>query len=627
MCGIAGVAGEVSQQDRDYVVSMCKALRHRGPDELGFHNADGIAMGIARLSIVDVANGQQPVCTPDGSVHAVMNGEIYNHRELRRGMVQPPASGSDAAVLPGMYRQRGDGFIETLRGMFAIALWDSNEHRLVLVRDRLGKKPLYLFPDSKRLWFASELKALLLLPHIRREVDPVALAAYLSLGYVPGSQSAVRGTHKLAPGHLGVYRDGSFEETPYWRLSFQSQSSGPVTKRSVAALGEQLRDQILDATRIRLESERPMGAFLSGGLDSSAVVAAMARNTGQVSTFSVGFKSAEFNELRYAARVASLYGTNHQEYVLDPSASDLVTAATEVFDEPFADSSAMPSLLVAKEASKSVVVALNGDGGDEAFGGYPRYRNFMKAYPNRRLPRGFVKALRAVSTRVDTSHLSTNARTGFRKYARIAASSPSERYERTMAYFFPEELARLVRSSTPLARDIATDMYGALWDGKLAHVPQPAKMMATDYVYYLPGDLLPKVDMTTMSASLEARSPLLDHKLVEWSAGIPSALHFYGGTTKGLFKSALEPWLPSDLIHRKKQGFSVPLEEWVQGPLRALIADTLLVRQPRYAEYLNRVEVSRMVSHGLRNGGAASRIWSLFVLEVWLQRLHGSSSV
>ena len=371
MCGIAGLAS-AGRPDAGLVRRMCDTLVHRGPDGSGFHDDDHAALGMRRLAIIDVAGSQQPVYNEDRTVAAVFNGELYNFPELREDLRRRGhrfVTNGDSECLVHLYEDYGDDLVHHLRGMFAFAIWDAAARRLLLARDRVGKKPLYWREDGASLAFGSELKALVADPAVHRRIDPVALHHYLTYQYVPAPWSIYQGIQKLPPGHLLSWQDGVTKVSRYWRLDCTQR---PVT--SIPEAAEQLRYLLLDATKVRMLSERPLGAFLSGGLDSSAVVAAMARQTsGPVKTFSIGFEDGQFDERAHARRLAEFYGTDHQEFVVTPAAMDVLPTLAWHFDEPFADASAIPSFYVARMSSQHVTVVLTGDGGDESFGGYQRY--------------------------------------------------------------------------------------------------------------------------------------------------------------------------------------------------------------------------------------------------------------
>jgi asparagine synthase (glutamine-hydrolysing) len=512
-----------------------------------------------------------------------------------------------------LYEEFGDELVHRLRGMFAFAIWDRRRRRLLLARDRVGKKPLYWRSDGTSLSFGSELKSLVSDPDVRREVDPVALHHYLTYQYVPAPWSIYRGIHKLPPGHLLVWQDGVHELRRYWNLDFTPRHAEDEDEAA-----ERLRDLLLDATRVRMVSERPLGAFLSGGIDSSAVVAAMARQSGErVKTFSIGFDDRNFDERRYARMLAELYDTDHHELVVTPSALDMLPTLVWHFDEPFADSSAIPSFYVARMSREKVTVVLNGDGGDECFGGYRRYLAMA------RTDRIRVPAVTQASlARIGSALLDRTApRSTLRKVARVLellGQPQSRRYAGLISYFTPAQ--KLALYTDEMREQVAhVDSYELL-DQVLAASRADStlgRIMDADINTYLPGDLLAKVDITTMANSLEARSPLLDHHLMEWAAGLPTGLKIRSGTTKYLLKKAVAPWLPAELITRPKMGFGVPLAAWLRTELRELSWDVLTDQTARSRGFFRPEAVVALLEQHSSNCDHSSRIWALIQFELW----------
>ncbi len=625
MCGIAGVVGPWAEGAQD-VRTMCSAMVHRGPDDEGYFDQQDAHLGMRRLAIIDVAHGAQPIFNESGSVVTVLNGEIYNYRQLA-GRLRMAGhwliTESDTETIVHLYEDHGAGLVDHLRGMFALAVWDRASGTLILARDRAGKKPLYYYEDSGRLWFASELKCLLALASTPREIDPVAHHLYLTYKYVPNPLSIFRGIRKLPPAHRLIWRDGKTRVERYWTLQFASEDQ--PSAEPVAVLAEQLREHLLEATSARMISERPLGAFLSGGLDSSAIVAAMARSSAQtIKTFAIGFSDEAFNELPHARRVAELYGTDHQELIVEPDVADLLPRLARAFDEPFGDSSAVPSFYLAQMARRHVVVALNGDGGDESLGGYTTYRHFLRLPPRWTLPRPGVRGMRRVSTFLQ-KHPTRSARINQAGIGldRLAAAKPSRRYARLTSTFSPELLESLylpdVRES--LRGVDSAEQHAAIWTAN-QHTDPVNRLLAMDISTYLPGDLLPKVDITTMAVSLEARSPFLDQRFMEWAALIPGSLKVRGNTTKYLLKEALAPWLPQDLIHRRKMGFAVPLATWLAGPLQPLVQDLLLADGSYVSTVFRPGALSSLVDGVSARRETAGQVWSLLMLELWHRGLH-----
>jgi asparagine synthase (glutamine-hydrolysing) len=598
---------------------MCDVLTHRGPDEDGYLHGDGVALGMRRLSIVDVVGGSQPAFNEDGTIAAVHNGEIYNFDDLRRelaGRGHRLTGRGDTETLVHLYEEHGSEMVHRLRGMFAFAVWDARQRRLLLARDRLGKKPLYYRVNGDTLAFASELKALLQDPEISGEIDPVALHHYLTLQYVPAPWSIVAGVSKLPPGHVLDWHDGRYQVRRYWRPDFT-----PRVPAHPDEAAEELRRRLLDATRVRLVGERPVGAFLSGGLDSSAVVAAMAQlSPTPVKTFSIGFADPCFDERRYARAVAERYGAEHHEMLVEPADLSILPELAWYFDEPFADSSAIPSYYVARLAASRVTVALTGDGGDEAFGGYRRYELVSRL--------GWLTLPGPVATASARLGRTVTDRTAHRSRMHLAGRAlellgerPSLRYARMMSYFTPEQ--KRVLYTSELARELSgVDTYTLLDRAyaESAATDPVGRVINVDVLTYLPGDLLVKLDLSTMANSLEARSPLLDQELVEWAVGLPTEYKVRRGQTKWLFKRAVAPWLPDELLHRPKMGFGVPLAAWLRGALRDLAHDVLTDGTARGRGLFRPDAVARLLREHDDGIDHAPRLWALLQFELWHRR-------
>jgi asparagine synthase (glutamine-hydrolysing) len=588
---------------------MCDAMLHRGPDGEGLYTDDQAALGMRRLAIVDVAGSDQPVYNEDRSVVAVFNGELYNHPELRVRLLAQGhrlTTDGDGECLVHLYEEYGEELVHRLRGMFAFAIWDRRAGRLLLARDRLGKKPLYWRSDQGSLAFASELKALI----GDDEVDPVALHHYLTFKYVPAPWSILRGVSKLPAGHLLTWQNGHVRTRRYWRYDPVPRPYG-----GEAEAAERLRELLLEATRIRLVGERPLGAFLSGGVDSSAVVAAMAQCTSTVKTFSIGFDERRFDERQYARMVAERYGTDHHEFVVTPSALEVLPDLAWHFDEPFADASAIPSFYVARLSGEHVTVVLNGDGGDECFGGYQRYALLAGA---ERLP--VPGPLRPHLTTLGERLVARSAsRTWPRRVGRVAellGSPTATRYARMMSTFSHEQ--KLTLYTPEFAAELAAvnshTLLGDLHAASRADA-ELGRILDVDINSYLPGDLLVKVDTTTMAHSLEARSPLLDHQLVEWAAGLPVHLKVRRGRTKYLLKRAVRPWLPAAVVNRPKMGFGVPLAGWLRGELREFAWDTLAGHEG----FFRPAAIEALLRQHDAGTDHSKRIWALLQFELWRQ--------
>ncbi|MBB5870808.1 asparagine synthase (glutamine-hydrolyzing) [Allocatelliglobosispora scoriae] len=614
MCGIAGIVG-TAEPDQDALRRMCDAIIHRGPDGEGAHLGRHAALGMRRLAIVDVAGGDQPVYNEDRTVVAVFNGELYNHPELRAELLAKGHTlrgSGDSECLVHLYEEYGDELVHRLRGMFAFAIWDARRDRLLLARDRVGKKPLYWSETGGRLRFASELKSLLATGD-PAALDLTALHHYLTYQYVPAPWSILDGIAKLPPGHILTWENGVTATRRYWRLD-----STPVTGLRLPEAEERLRELLLDAVRVRMISERPVGAFLSGGVDSAAVVAAMTRvSAGPVRTFCVGFTDARYDESGAARSIARHLGTEHHELIVDAADIEAIGLLTRHFDEPFADSSALPSLRVAQLTGEHVTVALTGDGGDESFGGYERYRLMALGT---RVPTGLARGLGMGRLGAEivarTRPLSRRRAAG--RALELLAQPLGRRYAHLMSHFTPQQKDALYTDD--VRASLAGDDSYRLLDEAFAASRATAdinRMMDVDVNTYLPGDLLAKVDITTMAYSLEARSPLLDHRLMEWAAGLPSSWKVRGGTTKWLLRRAVAPWLPADHIRRPKRGFGVPMAQWLRTDLRDLSRD-LLTDETAVGRGLFRPEVVRLLLAEHAEGqDHATRLWSLMQFELW----------
>jgi asparagine synthase (glutamine-hydrolysing) len=629
MCGIAGIlyADPARPVDRDILRAMGDAIAHRGPDAEGFWAEPGIGLVHRRLSIIDLAGGDQPIGNEDESIQVVFNGEIYNFQQLRADL---EARGhrfrtrSDTEVLVHLYEEDGDRLVERLRGMFAFALWDRSRRTLLLARDRLGIKPLYFYRDAEKLLFGSELKALLAYPGVAPALDPAGLEDYLTFGMVPGATTIFRGIEKLPPAHVLTLRAGQFERSPrrYWALRME-----PDENRAVAEWEEALRAKIDEAVRLHLIADVPVGAFLSGGMDSSAVVSATrAAGHDSLQTFSIGFAEESVSELPYARQVAKQFGTAHFEEIVTPDAVALLDELTHHYDEPFADSSAIPTFLVSRLASRHVKVALSGDGGDEAFGGYARYAHDLKEAALRGwlpawLRRGALGPLARVWPKADWLPRPLRART---LLTNLSLDAPAA-YANTLSSCRPPLRRQL------LAPDIAAGLNGRAPERLIerAYAAAPAGdplagMIRADVEVVLPDDFLVKVDRASMAHGLEVRPPLLDHELLELAARIPSRWKVHGGETKWIFKQAYQSRLPPAVVWRRKQGFEMPIDGWLAGPLREIFEDAVLQPGARVATLINPMVARTLYqSHRRGSGRHGQVLWSLLVLARWAERYLG----
>lgn len=607
MCGIAGWVGDVGRVRSGQLEAMCSAIRHRGPDEAGYYESDATNLGMRRLSIIDLGGGSQPIANETDDVTVVFNGEIYNFRELRRRLHQEGhrfRTDSDTEVLVHLYEDYGVGLLNHLRGMFAFAIWDSRDRTLLLGRDRLGIKPLYYRAAERGIAFASELKALERVGLAGDSLNQEAISRYIALGYIPDPYTIYSSVQKLPPGHLLTWRpDDGVSLRRYWS---PPTVEDPAIDETTAI--REIRRLLEESVRYRLISDVPLGAFLSGGLDSTAVVSEMARQMDRpVQTFSIGFDEPEFNEAPDAAAVAAALGTDHHELVVRPDVEELLEDIVLAFDEPFADSSAIPMFLVSQLAANHVKVALSGDGGDELFGGYTRYVEFQKRWDLPSVPRAFLSQLGR------TLPHSTLGRNRLLELGR----EPRARYVGLVA----DPLEPREGGVATAAVSKAAGPWGELLDGLFDEVDGPdsvSSLMYVDLLSYLPGDILTKVDRMSMAVSLEARVPLLDHQLVEFAVRIPATLKFRDGKGKAIFRDALRGLVPDRVFSKPKQGFGVPLPPWFRGPLRGRI-DRLLKSNALILEWVSSEALGRVVQEHLSGRRDRSALlWKLLVLETWL---------
>jgi asparagine synthase (glutamine-hydrolysing) len=617
MCGICGIV-TAGPADPSLVERMNAAIVHRGPDAGSVTTLGRCVLGYRRLSVVDLVTGDQPVRSEDGRVTAVFNGELYDFAALRHDLVGRghvvPGTG-DTPVIPHLYEEHGTGFPRAIEGMFAIAVWDATRQRLILARDRFGKKPLLWtrLPDGG-IAFASELKALVAAGVAGNDLALEAVDAYLSLGYVPGADTVLRNVHRVPPGHVLVLEGGAVTVERYW-----SAAPAPIPG-SEEELVAAVRAGVLDAVRKRLVADVPLGALLSGGIDSSVVVAAMAEvGSGTVRTFAVGFEDARYDERRYARAVSERFGTTHHEIVLDPRAADVLPRLADAYDEPFADSSALPTFLICEETRTHVTVALTGDGGDEVFGGYDRYRahglaSRLDALPAA-LPRLAARAARALPGG-RTEPRSTPFRAA--RFLETAGLGAAARYGRIM-----EILPAQLRASLWQPEQLATIGAPREADDLLGppRAPGVLGLQLLDIDTYLPGDLLFKADIASMSHSLELRSPLLDHRLAALALGLPEPLRMQGATGKVALRRAFADVLPPEVLDRGKRGFGVPIATWFRTDLRELTRDVLLGPTPRGRGLFRPDAVERLISdHEAGTADNAPRLWALLMLELWCRR-------
>lgn len=635
MCGIAGAVWNDPQAalDEATLIRMTRVLAHRGPDDEQFFAREwkqqpvygtqpGVALGFRRLAVIDRESGRQPMSNEDGSIWVVFNGEIYNYPELRfrlEGSGHTLRTASDTETLVHLYEDEGPHFVEHLVGMFALALWDGNRGRLILARDRLGKKPLVYRQEGSRLLFASEIKSLLEAPGVPREIDPAALDAYLTYQYIPPPRTIFSGIHKLPPAHVAIYERGGLTLESYWSPKYAAESELTYQEAS-----QQLERSLAEAVRCRLHSDVPLGAFLSGGVDSSIIVALMqAASSQRVKTFSIGFPQAQFDESRYAREVAKHLGTEHHEFRVEPHAADVLPQIIEAFDEPFADSSALPTWWLARETKSHVTVALTGDGGDELFAGYPRYAALECAGYFDQLPKP-LRSLATLSAWQSLPH-SGSQRSVVRRFQRLSAAlagPAGDRYLRLMEIFGEQRRAALYSDEFILALpevDPGDELRQALALGRTRD-PITAATIA-DLVTYLPGDLFVKVDRASMAHGLECRSPFVDHRVVELALSFPIEWKRRWGRGKRMLRDLYASKLPKSVFHRPKQGFGVPLAEWFRGELKDFLREILFDARTTARGYFRSETISELVGEHLdRRFDHSARLWALVVFELWHRR-------
>lgn len=623
MCGITGYINNSDRPvERGVLERMNRAIIHRGPDEDGFYVKENVGLAMRRLSIIDLAGGQQPIHNEDRTKWIVYNGEIYNFQELRDDLEKRGHrfyTHSDTETIIHLYDEFGEGCLDRLRGMFAFAIWDESEKSLFVARDRVGKKPLlYSHRPNGDLIFGSEFTALLEHPSIGRDIDREAIDSYLSYLCVPAPMTAYREIRKLEPGHWLKWKNGEIETERYWQPDFSKK----IKISEEDAIGETTR-LLRESTKLRLISEVPLGAFLSGGVDSSTVVALMAEESSSpVKTFSIGFEEQDFSELKYARRVAEHVGAEYHEFVVRPDALEVLPTLVEHYGEPYADSSAIPTYYVSRETRKHVTVALNGDGGDESFAGYERHAAMRLAEAYRRVPKFLRKAF--VETPVGlvpTSELKRSRARDAKRFLQAANLPKTERYFRWMSTFdrrakkeiYTDEFAASLNGTN-------ASQYMDRWFGSNGSGVVDAAML-NDLMTYLPNDLLVKVDIASMANSLEARSPFLDHKVIEFAASLPESLKMRRFETKSLLKKVASRLVPPDVIYRRKMGFGVPVGKWFRGEMRSFVSEVLLSDKALDRGIIRPEALRRYVTeHTSGERDHQFQLWTLLMLELWFQR-------
>ena len=621
MCGICGIVSTDPSAliEPTVIRRMCDTLAHRGPDDQGVYLGRGVALGHRRLSIIDLRpEGRQPMANEDGTVQIVFNGEIYNFAEHYKWLIARGhrfRSRTDTEVIVHLYEELGVRCLEGLRGMFAFAIWDQRKRCLFLARDRLGKKPLFYHFDGTRILFASEAKAILTYPGFVREPDPAAIDNYIALGYVPGPRSAFKGISKLPPAHYLLLADGKVEVRRYWHLAFT-----PKLELSEQEASAQIQDRLTEAVRLRMIGDVPIGAFLSGGIDSSSIVALMARlGTGPVKTFSIGFEESAYDETAYARAVAQQFGTEHHEFIVRPEGQEILDRMVWHYDEPFADPAALPTFYLCQLTREYVTVALSGEGGDENFAGYPRYAysslvHCLNGKPRllRRMVRNAARLggrLLPDSGRVASKLRKLDAMLGS-DASRWAAHSIMRLNAASRRLLYTDAFADGLGAGSPeeLIVGIFDDTDGEGLDAALN----------LDLNLYLPYYLLVKIDIASMAVGLEARAPMVDHEFVEFVARLPTRFKRSGLATKAIFRKAMKDILPKSILSRPKRGFSVPLDHWFRGELKDLVRDTLLSQRANQRGYFSREAVEAMIdAHSSGRADHQNELWALLMLELW----------
>jgi asparagine synthase (glutamine-hydrolysing) len=620
MCGIAGYAAMDPRAPLDPgpVRGMLRRIAHRGPDDEGVHTAPGVVLGHRRLSIIDVEGGHQPLFGQTETTAIIANGEIYNYRELRKELQTRGhrfRTASDTEVAAHAWDAWGIEFLDRIDGMFALALWDGARRRLVLARDRMGEKPLYWTIAEGLLVFGSELTAVTAHPAVDVEIDAKALSRYLALEYVPAPDTILRGVHKLEPGTCLVLDDGDITVRTYWRLDPRAAKTAPPYSAAVSAL----RQRLEGAVRSRLVSDVPLGIFLSGGIDSSAI-AALAAREGALETFSIGFEEASFDESRYAREVAARIGSRHHEHIVRGSDMPaLVPDLGRMLDEPLGDASILPTAALARFARGSVTVALGGDGGDELFAGYPMHQAQRLSRWTRLVPGPVHRALDAVTARLPVSHGNFSTAFRLRSFLRGSAARPPENHALWMSSFSPAEQQALLSDDVLAQCEPAAslDAFRAAWAASEG-APLLARDGYVDAVTYLPNDILMKVDRASMAVALEVRAPFLARDVVEFAFSLPDAYRMRGLTGKRILRDAVADLVPEAVVRRPKKGFGMPVARWLMGPLRALAGDLLSTDRLRDAGWFRPGTVRRMLDdHWAGRADLRKPLWTLLVFELW----------
>ncbi len=673
MCGLCGVVWSNSSAapSFDEARRMTSVIRHRGPDDSWLWDSRyglahlmpddvaiaepslqsdvsecGACLGHRRLSIIDLAGGRQPLSNEDGSIWVVLNGEIYNYRELRAGLVARGhqfATESDTEVIVHLYEERGPACVHELRGMFAIAIWDSRKQRLFLARDRIGKKPLVYRHAAGRLAFASELKSLLELSDATKQIDPASLNLYLAYQYVPHPHSILRGYHKLPPGHWAVYERDQLRVERYWHPPYEPGSQAEIASDGESLLSDErfadsdqlnlerwqreLRSALTEAVQLRLRSDVPLGAFLSGGIDSTIIAGLMQeQSTTPVHTFSIGFPVPKFDERAFAREASQHLGTRHHELVIEPSGLEILPKLIWHYDEPFSDSSAIPTMFLSEMTRREVTVALSGDGGDELFAGYDRYKAVRLAGRFDWMPPILRGLIAAVARRIPASIEQRSFRRRLKRFAAVLTEDPRRRYLRWIGIF--DDQRRQAMLHPDFLQQLAATQYGAdaAYFLESVYTECPSRDFITqttcaDVLSYLPCDILTKVDIASMAYGLEARCPFLDQRVIELASRMPMSLKLVGQQGKQILIDTFSDLLPASIQSRAKMGFGVPLDHWFRNELKSLLADVLLSSRSLQRGWFRPEAIRQLVDeHVTSKFDHSYRLWNLLVLELWQQR-------
>lgn len=626
MCGICGIINYTGKPvQEDTIGAMCSQIRHRGPDDEGIYISNSrfsVGLGHRRLSIIDLStSGHQPMSNENESIWIVFNGEIYNFKDIRSALENKGhifRSDTDTETIIHLYEEYGTDCVNKLRGMFAFAIWDEKKESLFMARDRLGKKPLLYYKDGNTFCFASEFTSLLASGLIKKEINPEAIDYYLTFGYIPAPLTVYKNVFKLLPAHTLILMNRDISLNPYWQLDYSKKIN-----ISIVEAEEEVLRLLKEAVRIRLYSDVPLGAFLSGGIDSSTVVAMMSEaSNGRVKTFSIGFEEKDYSELRYARRIAERFNTEHNEFIVKPKALEILPLLVERYGEPYADSSCIPSYYVSRETRRYVTVALNGDGGDELFAGYERYQAMWASEVYQKVPL-FIRGI--ISGTASLLPDSVNPKNRLRRFKRFleGANLPlNQRYVRWVG-IFNEDLKKNLYSDdfSKAVSTVDSRRFIGRFLSDSNGLSLTDTLLYTDTMTYLPNDLLVKMDLASMANSLEARSPFLDHKLIEFVARLPSEYKLNGFVKKYILKKITSGMIPQENIYRRKMGFGVPVGEWFRNELKGLLYQTILSSSFLKSGYFKQDTVKNIVEqHISKQRDYSFQIWALLMLELWHKR-------